>query len=68
MYLDDTITIGTVPPNLQEIMNEVDGYYKAGDDISCVGRRFHVTYDGDNDQKYAYDDSCNNWYHMYFLL
>lgn len=38
MYLDDTITIGTVPQNLQEIMNEVDGYYKAGDDISYAIR------------------------------
>lgn len=38
MYLDETIKIGTVPPNLQEIMDEVDGYYRLGDDISYAIR------------------------------
>lgn len=38
MYLDENVKVGIVPENLQEIMNEVDGYYKSGDDISYAIR------------------------------
>lgn len=40
MYLDETINVDSVPDNLREIMEEVDGYYYSGDDTFFCCKRW----------------------------
>lgn len=38
MYLDESIKVGEVPEDIQEMMEELDRYYKTGDDFRFAFR------------------------------